>query len=53
MYSLANPVDNSNFINTVEIEFDKEPENFIEGVKLSIQTIKFNFSNIIQAIEEK
>ena len=27
VYSLANPVDNSNFINTVEVEFDKEPEN--------------------------
>lgn len=53
VYSLANPVDNSNFINTIEVEFDKEPENFIEGVKLLIQTIKFNFSNIIQAIEEK
>ncbi len=53
VYSLANPVDDSNFINSIEVEFDKEPENFIEGTKLLIQTIKFNFSNIIKSIEEK
>ena len=26
-----------------EIEFDNEPENFIEGITLLIKTIKFNF----------
>ena len=50
VYDLANPVDNSNFINTTIIEFDNEPENFIEGITLLIKTIKFNFTNIIESL---
>lgn len=51
VYSLANPVDNSDFEMSIEIEFDKEPENFIDAIKMLFKTIKFNISNIIEMIK--
>ena len=53
VYALANPVDNSDFIVTYEVEFDNEPENIVEAIQMLYKTVKFNINNLINMIKEE
>ena len=50
VYAYANSADKYDFNITEEVYFDAEPDNFIEGIKLLINTIKTSLSRIIENI---
>lgn len=53
VYSLANPANSSSFNGSNFIEFDKEPENIIDSIKLLCETISHNFGHMINVIKER
>ena len=53
VYSLANPTNSSSFNGSNFVEFDKEPENIIDAIKLLCKNTSHNFGHMINIIKEK